>query len=42
MKMPSATAVEENTPMIVSADWLVRLRTKENSSANKTDSPTAK
>ena len=42
MKMPSATAVEEKTPMIVSADWLVRLRTKENRSANRTDSPTAK
>ena len=30
-KMPSATAVLENTPMRVSADWLLRLRTKENS-----------
>ena len=27
IRMPSATAVEENTLMIVSAAWLVRLRT---------------
>ena len=41
IKIPSATAVEENTPMIVSADCRERLRTNENSSANKTASPTA-
>ena len=41
MKMPRATAVDEKTPMIVSADWLERLRTNENSSANATASPTA-
>ena len=27
MKMPSATAVEEKTPITVSADWFVRART---------------
>ena len=41
MKMPRATAVEEKTPMIVSADCRDRLRTNENRSANKTARPTA-
>ena len=41
MKMPKATAVLENTPIRVSAAWLLRLRTKENSSANATENNTA-
>ena len=41
MKMPSATAVEEKTPMIVSADCRERLRTNENNSANAAARATA-
>ena len=40
-KMPNATALLENTPMIVSAAWLDLLRTKENSRAKPTLKATA-
>ena len=38
---PNATAALENTPISVSAAWLLRLRTNENRSAKTTENMTA-